>query len=300
MLYRLLFMTLLVLVNTFIYAQENQKFHFNLVNEPIDAVIVAHPKDKDILDYCINGIKENCRNIRRVIVVSSKQLTNQAEWFDEKDFPFSIRDIAQTIAEANGTTAQDFFNYHNRGPGWYLQQLLKLYAPFVIPGISSNVLVVDADVVFINPVEFLNELNGGLFCTSQINPKARYFEHAQRLVPGYKRVHPEVYSVCHHMLFQRPILKHLFHAVQKHHKTKFWKAFCSCVTYHRKQGASEYEIYFSYAFSHTDQVALRPLKWINAGDLNLIDRFRNEGYHFVAFHSYLKKGQKKVGKVGHE
>jgi hypothetical protein len=153
--------------------------------------------------------------------------------------------------------------------------------------------------VFINPVEFLNEANGGLFCTSQINPKSRYFEHAQRLVPGYKRVHPEVYSVCHHMLFQHAILKQLFRTVEKHHKTKFWKAFCSCVTFHKKQGASEYEIYFSYALSHTDQVALRTLKWINAGDLSLIKRLKKEGYHFVAFHTYLKRGRRS-GKIGHD
>lgn len=299
MLYRLFFIFLLSLIHLSIYASENGKKHYELVNDPIDVVIVAHPKDKDVLNYCIKGIKENCRNIRRIIVVCSKKLTHQAEWYDENKFPFTIKDIAEEIAEANGKTVKEFFSNHNRGPGWYFQQLLKLYSSFVIPGISSNVLIVDADVVFLNPVAFLNESNGGLFCTSQIRLKARYIEHAERLVPGYKRANSEISSVCHHMLFQRPILRDLFHAVQQYHQKSFWKAFCSCVTFHSRQGASEYEIYFSYALSHTDQVALRILKWINAGNLNLIDQFRQEDYHFVAIQSYLKRKNQQIGKIGH-
>ncbi len=90
-----------------------------------------------------------------------------------------------------------------------------------------------------------------------------YFEHAKRLVPHFERAYPELYSVCHHMLFQKAILDDLFEKVEKYHKQPFWEAFCSCVDI-RLGGASEYIIYFCFAFSGSNQFELRPLKWIKA------------------------------------
>lgn len=298
---RVFFLLFIVCFSFLAFAEEQRnKIYYELPDEPIDVVIVAHPKDKEVLDYCIDGIRRNCHKIRRIITVSSEKLTNKAEWFNEKKFPFTIDDVALAIGKENKKRSEAFFRRHNRGPGWYLQQLLKLYSAFVIPGISSNVLIVDADVVFLNPVEFLNEKNGGLFCLSQLSAKKLYIQHAKRLVPGYKRINPESYSVCHHMLFQRPILKDLFNTVEQYHHQPFWKAFCYCVQYNKKKGASEYEIYYNYALTHTDQVAIRELKWINSGCLDLRNKFKEEGYHFAAFQSYLIKKNIKIGKIGHD
>lgn len=289
-------------LNLFVQGGEihQAKIHYPLEDEPIDAIIVSHPKDIKIIPYCIEGIKRYCNNVRRVIIVSSERLSNEAEWFDEKIFPFSIKDVALAIGNGSQKRADEFFRHHNRGPGWYLQQLLKLYSPFVIPGISSNVLIVDADVVFLQHVSFLNESCGGLFCVSQIEPKELYIQHAQRLVPDYERINPQYYSVCHHMLFQRPILEDLFRIVEQYHQEPFWKAFCHCVKYNRKKGASEYEIYYNFAMRHTHQVAIRELKWINSGDIGLIKKLKQQGYHFAAFQSYLIKKGVAVGKTGHD
>jgi hypothetical protein len=272
------------------YGEKHHKLNYPLVDDPIDVVIVSHPKDKETLDYCIEGIAENGRGIRRVIVVSGERLSDKAEWFDEKQFPFSLDDVLMTIAKGDRNKGEEFFRHHNRPVGWYLQQLLKLYAAFVIPGISSNVLVIDADTIFMNPVKFLNEGHGGLFGFNTIEPKKRYLKHAKRFLPGYKRIHSEVYSVCHHMLFQRPILEDLFNTVEQHHHTPFWVAFCSCVDLKENKGAaSEYEIYFSYAFNHTDQVGLRKLKWTNSVYLDKMEGFKKRGYHYVSFHSYKRE-----------
>ena len=264
------------------------KVHYDLKDDPIDVVIVSHPKDKETIEYCIEGIRENCSKVRRIIVVSSERLSDNCEWFDEKDYPFSLNDVYLAIGRGDSRRSEKFFRHHCRPPGWYFQQLLKLYAPFVIPGISSNVLIVDADTVFMNPVEFINDSLGTLFCVSHKIAKERYIRHAARLVPGYERIYPEVYSVCHHMLFQRPILKDLFHVVESYHRKKFWKAFCSAVDLKARKGASEYEIYYNYALRHTDQVALRELKWANSGSLEQMSQFKAEGYHFVSFHTYMR------------
>ncbi len=261
---------------------------YPLTSEPIDVVIVSHKKDQALLDDCIKGIKNNCHNIGRVIVVSSEKLTDNAEWFDENRFPFSLDDIFLTIGRGDRKQSQHFFNNHNRKPGWYFQQLLKLYSSFVIPDISSNILIVDADVIFMNSVEFLNRKNGGLFCISHRKAKPLYLEHAKQLVPGYERIYPEIYSVCHHMLFQRPILEDLFVTVEQYHGKPFWQAFCLCVQPNLKKGASEYEIYYNFALSHTNQVELRELKWKDSAYLELRKDYQKQGYHFVAFHSYLR------------
>lgn len=262
--------------------------HYPLTNDPIDVVIVTHPKDSRTLDYCIEGIKKNGKNVRRVIVVSLSKITDKAEWFDEKGFPFSLDEVFLEIGRGDRVAAENYFKHLNRPPGWYLQQLLKLYAPYVIPNISPNVLVVDSDTIFLNPVSFMNEANGGLFCVSYRQPKERYLLHAKRLVPGYVRVYPEFYSVCHHMLFQRPILDDLFAKVEQRHQMPFWKAFCRCVDISiPKKAASEYEIYYNFALRRTPQVEIRELKWTESGELSRMDEFKKSGYHYASFHTYL-------------
>ncbi len=269
--------------------KEDRKQIYAFGQNPIDVVIVSHPKDKITLDFCVKGIRENGKNVRRVIVVSSEKLTDNAEWFDEKKFPFTKGEVALAIGRGSKSRSTDFFERTNRGAGWYYQQLLKLYSPFVIPKISSNVLVLDADTVFMNPVDFVNAQGGGLFCVSHFVGKEAYFKHAERLVPGYKRIYPEVYSVCHHMLFQMPILKDLFKTVEKDHRKDFWVAFCHAVDIKaNKKGASEYEIYYNYALRHTDQVALRDLMWANSSHLSDLPYYQRDGYHFVSFHTYMK------------
>lgn len=283
-------------INIYADVSGTKKIKYKLTDELIDVVIVTHPKDKETLDLCIEGIRENCDNIGRVIVVSSSPLTDKAEWFDENDYPFSKADIALKLAKNDANAAKNFME---KGPvGWYFQQLLKLYAMFAIPGISSNVLVIDADTVFMNPVKFMNEKKGGLFCLSYKTAKQKYYQHAARMVPDYKTVYPEYYSVCHHMLFQRAILEDLFQVVENHHDMPFWEAFCWCVELPKdhsgrmklvKCRASEYEIYYNYALTHTKQVQLRHLEWKNSPHLNLMNQYQKDGYHFVSFHTYMRK-----------
>ena len=266
--------------------------NYSLTNEPIDVVIVTHPKDAETLGYCIEGIRSNCKHIGRIIVVSSEKLSDDAEWFDEALYPFTKEDIRMTIVRGSEEKAKKFFHpkFH-RSPGWYFQQMLKMYAPSVIPGISSNVLVVDADTIFLNPTSFLNKKGGALFCyNNKDSPKPEYFKHAARLVPGYKRMYPQAYSVCHHILFQRAVLDDLFQTVEKYHKESFWKAFCHCVDINlANKGASEFETYFSFALSHCKQVEVRPLKWLNSSNFNLREKHHQQGYHFASYHDYLKK-----------
>jgi hypothetical protein len=272
-------------VSVNLHANEARQYVFK--NDPIDVVIVSHPKDKPTIDLCIDGIRNNCK-VNRIIVVSPKKLTDKAEWFHENKYPFSKEDVAFQIGREDQKKTDTFFK-HGHPPGWYYQQLLKLYAAYVIPSISSNVLIIDADSVFMNPVKFLGESFAGLLCTSRNRTtKGHYVDHASRLIPNYKRVNPNLNSVHHHMLFQKAILDDLFADVEKKHGLPFWKAFCRCIDLSRK-GASEYEIYYNYALTYCKDVKLRALKRRSSGKISKIPDYKKDGYHMVSFHSYMRK-----------
>lgn len=264
--------------------------HYQLINEPIDVIIPAIEKDLSTLEYCIQGIKNNCLGLRRVIVVSPNRLTHNAEWFPESDYPFSKDDVARYLNRLNPIKTAQYINKPNKRIGWYYQQLLKLYAPSVIPGISSNVLIVDADTVFFRPITFLNEKNGGNYAVGQQHHKP-YFEHSNKLLPGLKFFLKDKSGICNHMLFQKAVIDDLFFQVESIHKVEFWKAFCLCVNpgYLSCSGASEYEIYFNFAFSRTNQVKIRHLRWMNSSDLHLMEQHSQTGYDYVSYHAWLRK-----------
>lgn len=272
------------------------KIKYPLTNEPIDVVIPAVDKDIPTLELCIEGIRKYGENIRRIIVVSSKQLTDKAEWFDEKSFQFTKRDIALEIFGGNVQQAEKFLASPISRAGWIFAQCLKMYAIFVIPGISPNVLIIDSDTIFLRPVKFLNERNGGLY-----NPGTEYhmpyFQHMQRLLPGLRRVFHQHSGITHHIVFQRSIMEDLFSMISHHHKTDMWRAMCRCIDHRHLHGATvndygspcaDYEIYFNFAFDRTDQVEIRPLRWENVGDTNAIPKFQAEGYHQISCHAHLR------------
>lgn len=255
----------------------------------IDVVILATKKDIATLNLCIAGIKENGRKIRRVIVVSDEKFTDKAEWFDEKMYPFSKFEVAYYLNGQDESSASQYMSKANSRVGWYYQQLLKLYAPFVIPGISSDVLILDSDTIFFRPVEFINKQGKALYNPGSENWPP-YFIHANKLLPGLKKLYPEYSGISHHMLFQLPVLEDLFNQVEMLHQVDFWKAFCLCIDPQQLNdaGASEYEIYFNFVFAQSRQVSIRKLKWKNSGHLQSIPRHKKAGFDYVTYHSYMR------------
>lgn len=265
-----------------------ESIHYPLTDEPIDVVIPCHEKDKEVLKLCLKGIQENCVNLGKIFIVSDTQFTDEAEWFDETQYPFSKEDIGKRLCKI------DFIGSHlskHRVICWIYQQLLKFYAPFVIPDLSSNVLILDADTIFINPVNFLNEKLGANFnitVQEKVNKgQTSYFKHMKKLV-GIIPYHPLYDPVCHHMLFQKPILEDLFETAETTHREPFWVAFCDCFDW-KTPRVSEYWIYFSFAMSRSDQLSFCELKWENHGDISKLEEYKDEGYHFVSYHHHHRK-----------
>lgn len=255
-------------------ALHGNKMVYQFSRDPIDVVIPCARKDVRTINLCIEGVRRHVKGVRRIIVVASQRYTDQAEWFDERLYPFNKYDIAYAIL-GDEARARAFIAEPNSRIGWIYQQLLKLYAPYVIPQISSNVLIVDADTIFLKSVSFIGEGGAGLYNAGS-EYRASYFEHMDRLLPSLKRVYKSYSGICHHMLFQRSVLDHLFRTIETYQRKPLWQALCCCIDQAELRAApfSEYEIYFNFAFSSTEQLRLRMLRWANIYHLDDIARYK--------------------------
>jgi hypothetical protein len=268
-----------------------EKVHYLLSPEPIDVVIPSVPKDLDTLELCIEGIRKNGKNVRRIIVVSKERLTDSAEWFDEKQYPFSKRDLILEIFQGDEQKTDRFLTDPKARSGWIYQQFLKLYAPFVIPDISSNVLILDSDVIFLNPTAFMTEKGFPIFNTGSEYYKP-YFNHMQRLLPDLTRVDRRYSGICNYMLFQRPILEDLFSCIETRHQTLAWKAICRCINHQMLYASclSEYEIYFNFTLLRSNQARIQPLKWVRQRSWAPKERehYRSLGFSYMSCDSWIR------------
>ena len=284
---------LLLFFSCLVYEGDLEGKTYNFEKGSIDVIIPCCEKDQGTLEKSIEGIKLYVHGVRRIIIISDKRLTMSAEWVDEKKYPFSKKDIACALFK-DEKKAINYLNSRGSRVGWIFQQMLKMYAHVAIEDLSPNCLIVDPDTIFLNKVKFQSEEGAGLFSIGT-DYHAPYFEHAKRLLPDFKNVYYKYSGICHHMLLQKPIVDDLFAAVEKEHKMPFWKAFCACID--PKQipfsSASEYEIYFNFALSQTDQVKIRPLKWKDVSTLKRVSRWKKDKYHYVTCHAYMAKSYQK-------
>ncbi len=265
----------------FVFAEPNK--HYLLSPEPIDVVIPCHPKDAGILSSCIRGIRANGNHIRNIFVISKEKMTEEAIWINETSFPFQKQDLIEEFSNLK----QEGKRFSLSRMGWMYQQLLKLYAAFTIPGISSNVLVLDADTVFLQRTSFITDSGEPLFAWGK-EYYPPYFKHAKRLLPSFERAFSSRSGICHHMLFQRPILEDLMQQIEREHNCETWRAFCRSADPSLLEGApfSEYEIYFHFVFSSTTQAHLRELKWKNVSSLKKQKKYRKKEFDFLTCHNY--------------
>ena len=264
----------------------SQAFEFTF--DPIDVVVPCHAKDMRTLPLVIEGIKNNIKNHRRIIVVSSKQLIDTAEWFDEKQYPFTKETLAYEIFK-DEKRAYDFIHHPKSRVGWIYQQLLKAYAIFVIPNISSNVLVIDADTIFLKPVGFQDPKTGAGLYNPAPEHHQPYFDHNAKVLPGWKKIFPKYSAISHHMLFQRSVMNALYDEIESIHKKAAWKVFCEFIDKNHVLASCmciEYELYFNYVFSKTNLVKIRHLNWDNSSWKNFNQR-KNGEYDFLSCHTYM-------------
>jgi hypothetical protein len=231
-----------------------------------DIVIPIGPNDVSIGEKQIEFTKKNVIGYRNIYIICSINIEGCIT-IPETSFPFSINTVAE-------------YHKKNNRNGWYLQQLLKLYAGFVIPDILDTYLVIDVDTFFLKPTLFLNKKCMYNYADEYYHP---YFIHMKKLHPSFEKVHSNS-GICHHMMFQTKYVKEMMNMIEELHNELFYKVFLKQVTDILGSGASEYEMYFNFMIkNHTDEIIIRKLSFINTGHFNT-----NVYYDYISYHHYLR------------
>ena len=237
-----------------------------------DVVIPLGPNDLQNIEKQIECTKTNVIGLRNIYIVTPIPgfICSDCIIIDESIFPFFDQ-----IAVYHGKDKRN---------GWYLQQLIKLYAGITIPGILDRYLVIDADTFFLKPTHFINSENQ---CQYNFGREyhCHYFDHIRRLHPDLTRVY-ELSGICHHMIFETRFIKELFELVDKH--KPFWVAFLEKVEPWLRHGigsgASEYELYFNYVCKfHLDEIEVRELNWENVKKLDF-----TRDLNYISHHHFMR------------
>jgi len=244
-----------------------------------DVVINVGPNDVQMIEQQIHYTLRNIVGYRNVYIITPSAYVSQLSAllpscavYDESIFPFQLKDMSAHVGVPESSRN-----------GWYLQQLLKLYAGLVIPDILERWLVIDADTFFLRPTTFLQD-NKCLYANGREHHHP-YFAHMSKLVPGLTRIRP-MSGICHHMMLEKRFVQELFSRVEALHQKPFWQAFLACIDprEYERSGASEYEIYFNYMlFYNANAITLRQLSWTNVNRLDL-----DLPHDYISYHWYVR------------
>lgn len=238
----------------------------------LDVIIPLGPKDEDIVGRCIASIRKWVHGVRHIFVIAHRPMEIPGTFVvDESLFPFSREEVLKRTSE--------------QSVGWYIQQLVKFYAPLMISNTLENCVVIDADVVFYRRVKFME---GDKFLFHKNHEVIQsYFDHMKRLHPSFEPWKRNFSGIVNCMVFNKQIIIEMMEKVESYHKKPFWEAYLDCLTEKKSAGASEYELYFHYIMrNHEKRVTLRPLQYSNFGQ-----RWETPtgDWHYVTYHWHVQK-----------
>ena len=247
------------------------------MSELFDILILVGPEDKDIVTKQIEFTKKNIIGYRKIFLICyDPTITlDGCITINENIFPFTM----DTVAAFHGKLKRN---------GWYLQQLLKLYAGIVVPNILDRYLVIDSDTFFIKPTIFI-ENNKCLYNYNNWDWDP-YFIHMEKLV-NFKNL-TNMSGISHHMMFETKYVKELIEMVESNHGDLFYNVFLKSVTEINGSGASEYEIYFNYILKyHIDNITIRKLNNIDVSKFNIPIDYdcRDIEYDYVSYHWHIRE-----------
>ena len=242
-----------------------------------DIIISVGPNDAEFIKNTLTYAKRNIIDYRNIYLIGGSAAAAAAAgenvfFVDECVFDF---DVAQILGK-------------NTRNGWYLQQLIKLYAWKYIDNLSDFYLVLDADTLFLKPTAFFID-NIPLYNTTNRQNHIPYFTHMQKLHPTFKKQDANISAVTNHMIFHKEILREMMEMVEKYHEPKslqFWEYFLMFVDKEHilHAGASEYELYFNYIYFYKKGAfLLRPLTYAECGSIPT-----NPVFDYVSCHHYMR------------
>lgn len=267
---------------------------------PLAAVVLTTGKDTNVFEKSMKSAIDHLTDVHKFYVVTPDKaqlekffggnLGERVVFVDERVFPFRHENVSNVMIQSvkdrgiypiNGNSPLERFVYLKLG--WFLQQLLKLYAGTVLG--LDDFLVLDSDLIWFRNVNFVNKTlpdgskSYNYASSGQWNPNYRATLQKIGGVPAYDWPEKEVFrsGIVHHMVIVKKVLKSLMnHSETIHGGLPFWQVMLNESAHElgcrapRPQicGAgstlSEYELYFNYAISKfPETVNFRPLLWAN-------------------------------------
>jgi len=238
-----------------------------------DIVIPVGPNDIPVIEKQIKYTKKNIIDYRNIYLICCDPsiIIDGCITISEDIFPFTMK----TVAEHHGKLKRN---------GWYLQQLLKLYAGKIIPDILDKYLVIDSDTFFLKPTTFV-ENDKCLYNYGREYHK-QYFVHMNKLDKDFIKIDKNKSGICHHMIFETKYINEIISRVEENHNDLFYNVFLKTVTKkdYYLSGASEYELYFNYMLKYNpDKIQIRKLSWKNTNKVEI-----NCNYDYISYHWYMR------------
>jgi len=249
----------------------------------IDCLIPAHKKDFNTLNLCVNGLKNNIKNLNTIFVVSNEDPKIDGITYIPQSRYDSYVNL-QKIIEKYDNEKSDF-TYRS---GWIYQQFLKLLSSKVIQELTDSYLVVDADTIFVRPINF--------------NPEKFYYCKANEYHLPYLTTIKKLLGVeetigfstiSHHMIFNKNIMNEMIEVIMNNfHSNSFFDCVMSVIDYNELSSISEWDLYSNYAIKNYSHICEhRQLFWNDISYIpcqNDLDNFK-EQLDFVSCHFYLRE-----------
>jgi hypothetical protein len=242
----------------------------------INVVIPVAEKDLKVLPLCMDSIKNFIDKDAKFHIVAKDSVLDSIDadvnTLRESYFEFSVGDIKNAIK-------------HKGQAGWYWQQIMQFYLWDVLPELSSSILFVNSDVVFLKPIPIIDR---GLYVLNYHNNQHDpYSVFTKRLFPDIELNFWN--GTCHYMPYDKNIVLELRNDVERRFNMPFWKAFCNCIDDSHINGASEFYLYFQYCLNkHPKKIETKKLSFADKGDYWNWKEYQNQGFDYAAFHAYMR------------
>jgi hypothetical protein len=254
---------------------------------PLDLFTPLIMKDAQVFRFCVRHARRFLQHPVGRHYVAGPDTSELRELCDELGCVFVPEE--EVIGFGVDRLAPIWGGRNRSRAGWLLQQFLKLNCDTVTG--SDNILVLDADTVFVSNVAF--ETNGRYLLQYNDGYMEDYDRATMNLL-GAARLSSFSF-VCHHMLLQRRLLRALRADLESRHGKPWYEAIIDHVPPGDFQPFSEYELYGNFA-ARQEPAGHFLEYWFNiAGQLDpemdfeaYFERFRST-HRTVSLHYYARK-----------
>lgn len=262
-----------------------------------DVVIPYHVKDSKVIGECVRSCKEYMEGVRNIYIVTNDDfefpgvqgvyVAKQDDFFEEKPTIQYIKDCWEKVNKDLSHRA-----------GWMFQQFVKMGACYSIKGLTEKYIVMDADVVLLNPMNLVNNA-GKMRLFEGVVVHKPYIECYEKLV-GLDPILPSRSYVSHMMMFDKKIMQELLDHIEKKHSRPWYDAVLDNMNMFEPSPFSEFQSYGEYVFSKHPDLYVMDV----AGELGLDEYTKDFTSYagkadYLLFSSFLiaKKKKKKMSNL---